>query len=108
MQFSSSARYRHGSTTVCAALVGLFGCLALAASGVVRAETTAPSTNAARLASQVLIYRDSYGTPHIDGANDSATVFGFAYAQAEDFFWQIEDTYILGLGATPRCWAPKG
>ncbi len=50
------------------------------------------------LASQVTIYRDNFGTPHIDGKDDVATVFGFAYAQAEDYFWQIEDTYILGLG----------
>jgi acyl-homoserine-lactone acylase len=56
----------------------------------------------------VLIYRDSFGTPHIDGANDAATVFGFAYAQAEDFFWQIEDTYILALGRYSEVLGPKG
>ncbi len=50
------------------------------------------------LSSRVTIYRDDFGMPHIDGADDVATIFGFAYAQAEDYFWQIEDTYILGLG----------
>src|SRR5215216_2174382 len=30
-----------------------------------------------QLASQVTIYRDAYGMPHIDGKNDQATVFGF-------------------------------
>lgn len=51
-----------------------------------------------QLASQVTIYRDAYGMPHIDGKNDQATVFGFGYCQAEDYFWQLEDSYALGLG----------
>jgi acyl-homoserine lactone acylase PvdQ len=46
----------------------------------------------------VTIYRDAYGTPHIDGATDEATLFGFAYAQAEDNFQQLDDNYILGQG----------
>lgn len=50
------------------------------------------------LARQVTIYRDAYGVPHIDGETDAAAVFGFAYAQAEDFFWQVEDSYILAMG----------
>jgi acyl-homoserine-lactone acylase len=49
-------------------------------------------------AAQVVIYRDGYGVPHIDGATDAAVAFGAAYAQAEDGFWQIEDSYLLGLG----------
>ena len=28
-----------------------------------------------------------------------SVLFGFAYAQAEDYFWQIEDTYILRSGS---------
>ncbi len=47
---------------------------------------------------QVKIHRDSWGVPHIDGPTDAAVAYGFAYAQAEDFFWQIEDTAIMGLG----------
>lgn len=53
---------------------------------------------AARLARGVTIYRDAYGVPHIHGKTDEHVVFGNAYAQAEDNFWQIEDTYILSLG----------
>jgi acyl-homoserine-lactone acylase len=53
---------------------------------------------AARLARGVTIYRDAYGVPHIHGHSDEHVVFGYAYAQAEDNFWQIEDTYILSLG----------
>jgi penicillin amidase len=32
------------------------------------------------------------------GETDGATMFGFAYAQAEDNFWRIEDNYIRALG----------
>lgn len=53
---------------------------------------------AARLARGVTIYRDAYGVPHIHGETDEHVMFGYAYAQAEDNFWQIEDTYILSLG----------
>src|ERR1043166_4058363 len=50
------------------------------------------------LASRVTIYRDTYGIPHVFGETDAATTFGFAYAQAEDNFWRIEDNYIRALG----------
>ena len=62
------------------------------------AQPDEPAANADQLAGQVTIYRDAYGVPHIDGDTDEATVFGFAYAQAEDYFWQVEDNYILSLG----------
>ncbi|MGD9646583.1 MAG: penicillin acylase family protein [Pirellulales bacterium] len=50
------------------------------------------------LAGRVTIYRDDFGVPHIDGVDDEAAVFGFGYCQAEDYFWQIEDSYVMGLG----------
>ncbi|MEO8573314.1 MAG: penicillin acylase family protein [Pyrinomonadaceae bacterium] len=50
------------------------------------------------LAGQVTIYRDVYGVPHVFGRTDTSTVFGFAYAQAEDNFWRIEDNYIRSIG----------
>jgi acyl-homoserine lactone acylase PvdQ len=43
-----------------------------------------------------VIYRDLYGTPRVFGKTDASTVFGFAYAQAEDNFAQMEDDFILG------------
>ncbi|MFO0944398.1 MAG: penicillin acylase family protein [Planctomycetota bacterium] len=49
------------------------------------------------LAGEVTIYRDDYGVPHIDGKTDAAVAFGFAYAQAEDNFWQVEDSFIMGI-----------
>lgn len=54
--------------------------------------------NAEKMAREVTIYRDTYGVPHVFGKTDAATVFGFAYTQAEDNFWQIEDNYIRAIG----------
>src|SRR4029078_12614288 len=51
-----------------------------------------------RLARSVTIYRDNYGVPHVYGPTDASCVFGYIYAQAEDNFWQIEDSYIRSLG----------
>lgn len=64
--------------------------------------------DAEALARGVTIYRDSYGVPHIDGPNDASVVFGLAYCQAEDYFWQIEDSYILGLGRYSEIYGRKG
>jgi acyl-homoserine-lactone acylase len=50
------------------------------------------------LARNVTIYRDRYGVPHVFGRTDNSTVFGFAYAQAEDAFPRIEENFILALG----------
>ena len=63
---------------------------------------------AKKLAGQVTIYRDRYGVPHVDGASDEAAMFGFAYAQAEDYFWQIEDSYILSLGRYAEVHGTRG
>ncbi|HEV3005523.1 MAG TPA: penicillin acylase family protein, partial [Pirellulales bacterium] len=63
---------------------------------------------ASQLAGDVIIYRDSFGVPHVDGRDDEATVFGFAYAQAEDNFWQVEDTYLLCTGRYAEAHGPEG
>jgi acyl-homoserine-lactone acylase len=49
-------------------------------------------------AKEVTIHRDTYGVPHVDAPTDLGAVFGFAYAQAEDYFWQIEDSYLQAIG----------
>ncbi|HYO25759.1 MAG TPA: penicillin acylase family protein [Lacipirellulaceae bacterium] len=64
--------------------------------------------DAAALAARVPIHRDEYGVPHIFGADDESTIFGFGYAQAEDFFWQVEDAYILALGRYSEVHGPQG
>ncbi len=56
------------------------------------------NANVEKIARSVTIYRDAYGVPHIYGPTDASCVFGYAYAQAEDNFWQIEDSYIRALG----------
>ena len=86
----------HVLSRLCLLWVGISVTTTCATTAV--AEQTQSPSDTSGLAKSVTIYRDAFGTPHIDGANDAAVVFGFAYAQAEDFFWQIEDTYILALG----------
>lgn len=71
-------------------------------------STKRPVIDSEKLARSVTIYRDSYGVPHITGPTDESVLFGFAYAQAEDYFWQIEDSYILGLGRYSEVHGAKG
>ena len=56
------------------------------------------SPDAPQLAKTVTIYRDAFGVPHVFGQTDASAVFGFAYAQAEDNFWRIEENYVQALG----------
>src|SRR5688500_16162069 len=63
---------------------------------------------AEQLAQRVTIYRDEYGLAHIIGEDDESTIFGFGYVQAEDFFWQVEDVYILSLGRYSEVHGPQG
>jgi len=60
-----------------------------------------------KLARDVTIYRDTYGVPHVFGRTDASTVFGFAYAQAEDNFWRIEENYINALGRASEVYGEK-
>jgi acyl-homoserine-lactone acylase len=60
--------------------------------------STSESRDGAQLSRRVTIYRDTYGVPHVFGATDESSVFGFAYAQAEDNFWRVEENFILALG----------
>lgn len=62
----------------------------------------------AALAREVIIHRDKFGVPHIVGPTDESVIFGYGYAQAEDFFWQVEDSYILALGRYSEIMGPKG
>lgn len=61
-----------------------------------------------QLAARVTIYRDAWGTPHIDGADDAACCFGMAWCQAEDYFWQVEDSVILGTGRYAEIYGRRG
>lgn len=59
------------------------------------------------LARDVTIYRDTYGVPHVFGRTDASTVFGFAYAQAEDNFWRVEENFINALGRSSELYGEK-
>ena len=59
------------------------------------------------LARNVTIYRDTYGVPHVFGKTDASTVFGFAYAQAEDNFWRVEENFILALGRASELYGER-
>src|SRR5215468_9529786 len=61
-------------------------------------NAAAQNTALEKIAKSVTIYRDNWGAPHVYGPTDASVVFGFIYAQAEDNFWQIEDSYIQALG----------
>ncbi len=83
----------------------LWLCLPFAARS---AETNVPGIDPTTLAAEVMIHRDQYGVPHIIGATDESVIFGYGYAQAEDYFWQLEDAYILALGRYAEVVGPKG
>ena len=68
----------------------------------------AEGIHAEQLAAQVRIHRDAYGVAHVFGENDASVIFGFGYVQAEDFFWQVEDVYILALGRYAEVHGPQG
>lgn len=72
-------------------------CLIVSFASHSRAEPAAPD-DSATLAQAVTIHRDEWGVPHIVGPTDASVVFGMGYAQAEDYFWQLEDTTIRALG----------
>jgi acyl-homoserine-lactone acylase len=67
---------------------------------------SAQSTSVA-IAREVTIYRDIYGVPHVFGRTDASTVFGFAYAQAEDNFWRIEENYMAAIGRSAEIYGER-
>lgn len=78
-------------------------CATLHAQNSSNKKAPAPET----LARTVTIYRDTYGVPHVFGRTDASTVFGFAYAQAEDNFWRVEENFIHALGRASELYGEK-
>jgi len=62
------------------------------------AQTPAEVQRWEKQATQVTIYRDNWGIPHIYGQKDADAVFGLLYAQCEDDFPRVEMNYIEKLG----------
>lgn len=61
-----------------------------------------------KIANSVTVYRDKWGVPHVYGPTDYSVMFGFMYAQAEDNFWQIEDSYIQSIGRAAELYGENG
>ena len=59
-------------------------------------------------ARDVLIHRDQWGVAHLVGRTDEATLFGAGFAQAEDYFWQLEDNCIRGIGRYAEVHGDRG
>jgi acyl-homoserine-lactone acylase len=81
--------------------------LSLAAGSRACLQERAVQRDAAALARSVTIYRDTYGVPHIFGPTDESVVFGAAYAQAEDNFWQVEDNFIRSIGRASEIYGER-
>ena len=71
------------------------------------ASAQSTHSSAATLARTVTIYRDTYGVPHVFGRTDASTAFGFAYAQAEDNFWRVEENFIHALGRASELYGER-
>jgi acyl-homoserine-lactone acylase len=70
-------------------------------------DAPAAEVRASQMAKTITIYRDKYGVPHIYAPTDAACIFGFVYAQAEDYFWQVEDSYLRALGRAAEVYGEK-
>jgi acyl-homoserine-lactone acylase len=71
------------------------------------AEAPTRGADPAGMARSITIYRDDYGVPHVYGPTDASCAFGYVYAQAEDNFWQIEDSYIRALGRASEVYGER-
>jgi acyl-homoserine lactone acylase PvdQ len=103
--------YSSSLSVSCFTLVASAGLgLRLASPAPARADdltAAAASARASALAKAVTIQRDTFGVPHVYGPTDASCVFGFIYAQAEDYFWQIEDSYLRSLGRAAEVYGDK-
>ena len=57
---------------------------------------------------RVTVRRDQWGVPHIHGRTHADAFFGMGYAQAEDYFFQLEDTCLQALGRYAEVVGPAG
>lgn len=76
----------------------VFLALALGSSACGPSGDTNAAAGPSSLAEAVTIHRDAYGVPHVVGDTPAAAAFGFAWAQAEDDFRQVEDDLVRGIG----------
>ena len=72
--------------------------LVVALSHFVSGPTARAANSPTIAANSVAITRDEWGVAHVHGKSHADAVFGMGYAQAEDHFWQLEDTCLRSLG----------
>jgi len=68
----------------------------------------ADATESSELAQQVTIHRDEWGVAHVLGPTDESVIFGMGYVQGEDYYWQVEDTTLRGIGRYAEFNGEKG
>jgi penicillin amidase len=95
----------HRSRLVLTLFIAFVSCHANAVAKPQTSASVDPSLS--KLARTVTIYRDTYGVPHVFGRTDASTVFGFAYAQAEDNFWRVEENFIFSLGRASELYGER-
>ena len=96
--FIEQSQFRFGWATCFRAAHLLLMALLFISPAAAQETKNADAVERPELADQVTIYRDEWGVPHVWGKTNVATIFGQGYAQAEDYFWQIEDNCIRALG----------
>ena len=85
-------------------LVAFLGLLLIAAAvaGFILVRSPFPNTDGtvtlAGLQSEVEVYRDEYGVPHIYAENERDLFFAQGYVHAQDRFWQMEWSRHVGQG----------
>lgn len=82
-----------------------FLALLVAGTAILQGERAVAAT-AEEMAKQVTIYRDQWGVPHVHGPTDESVIFGFAYCQAEDYFWQVEENLLRAIGRAAEADGP--
>jgi len=70
--------------------------------GFISAAPLITAAAAESLADQVIIWRDSYGLPHIHAKTEEAAAFGLGYAQAEDHCVEIARRYVAARGESAK------
>ena len=78
-------------------LVGFFT-LVVALSQFVSGPSARAGDSPAIAVNSVAITRDEWGVAHVHGKSHADAAFGMGYAQAEDHFWQLEDTCLRSIG----------
>lgn len=86
-------QHNHMTRTRVAALIGFAGLYLFSVAGVAQ-----PVADPAGFWNEVTLYRDEYGTPHIQAESVRSMAFAFGYAQAEDHLEPMLMAYRVAMG----------